>query len=118
MSVVDTASDLGSKLSDIADNMGEMGRAAARALESRRGDTAATLHGAAATLRSTGDQVREKIDELVNTVADKLENAASYMEGVGSPRRRTATAQVLMAGGIALVVGIAMWRLSRQRPTY
>jgi len=112
MSVVDTASQLGSTLSEIAGRMSDGSRAAGRAIEDRRSDTAATLHGAAGALRTAADQVRERMDELVDSVVDKLETAASYIEGRNG-RRSSSGTQLLVAGGIAFLVGFAMWRLTR-----
>ena len=115
MSVLETASQLGSKLSEIAENVGDVSRVAGKAWQSRRGDTADTLQNAAVALRAASDQVRESIDQLVEGVAGKLETAASYLDG-GKSSRQFAGGQLLVAGSIAFLIGFALWRFTRNNP--
>ena len=113
MNVVDTAARIGWTLAKIADNVGDARRDAGKVVRHRRQDTAHTLHGAADSLRATGDQVRERIDEVVSGVANRLEDAAHFVEGRNGRRRHSTAEQLLVAGGITFLVGFAMWRLTR-----
>jgi ABC-type transporter Mla subunit MlaD len=112
MSVLDTASQLGAKLTEIADNVGDVSRVAGKALQNRRGDTADALQNAAAALRTASDQVRDTIDQVVEGVASKLETAASYVEG-GGRGRQFAAGQIIVAASVAFLIGFAMWRFTR-----
>jgi ElaB/YqjD/DUF883 family membrane-anchored ribosome-binding protein len=113
----ETASQLGSKLSEIRDSVEDLGRAAGKKLDEARNETAAGLHTAASSIRTTGRHNSKQIDKLTTSAADKLDATASYIKEhdmrrvIASMRhfiRRHQKESLMVAAGIGVLGGFAV----------
>lgn len=75
--VTETAPEFGKEAQE---SMEELGRSAGRRLDKAREETGAALHTAASSVRTTGRQGSEAIDNLATSAADQLDATASYIE--------------------------------------
>ena len=120
----ETASQLGSKVSEIRDQVEDLGRAAGKKLDQTRNETAAAFHTAASSVRTTGRHSSEKIDTLATSAAEKLDATASYIQDhdmrslIASIRhivRRHPTRSVMVASGIGFLGGFAVRQVTHSR---
>ena len=94
----------------------ELGRSAGRGLDEAREETGGTLHAAASSVRTTGRKSSEAIDNLATSAADRLDAAASYVEGHdlrGMVRRfglRHLTGSLVAAAAVGFLAGSALSR--------
>ena len=114
--VMKTASELGK---DAKESLEELGRSAGRKLDDARDETGGALHAAASSVRTTGRQGSEAIDNLATGTADRLDATASYIEdhdlrdaftGLRRFARRHLTGCVLAAVAIGFLAGSALSR--------
>ena len=117
--VVDAASELGK---DARESVEELGRTAGRKLDDAREDTAGALHTAASSVRKTGRQGSEVIDNLATGAADRLDATASYVEdhdledafnGLRKFARRHVTGSLVFAVAIGFFAGAALNRVAQ-----
>jgi len=113
--LVDAASQLTSKISEAAVNAEEWSQVASQRLEQKRHQTAAALHGAAAGLRATRGNVHGKIDEVVTSAANRLDDAASYVHHGRKARTELDMERAVVAGAACFLVGLTLWRALRPR---
>ncbi len=71
------ASELGTEAKETVE---ELRRSAGKKLEAARHQTADALHAAASSVRETGRQGSEAIDNIAGGTADRLDATASYVE--------------------------------------
>ena len=99
----------------------ELGRSAGRRVDEARDETAEALHKAASSVRTTGRQGSEAIDNLAAGAADRLDASASYIEdhdlrsavaGLQRFGRRHLAGSLLVAGVIGVLAGSALNRLT------
>jgi ElaB/YqjD/DUF883 family membrane-anchored ribosome-binding protein len=118
--MTDTASELGK---DAKESLDELGRSAGRRLDDARDDTAGALHTAAYSVRRTGRQGSEAIDNLATGAADRLDATASYVEdhdlqdvldGLRRFGRRHLTGSLVVAGAIGFLAGAAFNRVAHK----
>ena len=114
--VTETAPEFGNEAQE---SMAELGRSAGRRLDEAREETGAALHTAASSVRTTGRQGSEAIDNLATGTADRLDATASYIEdhdlkaALTSLRRfgrRYPTGSLVAAAAIGFLAGSALCR--------
>ena len=114
--VTETASELGKEARESID---ELVRSAGRKLDDARDETGGALHAAASSVRTTGRQGSEAIDNLAAGTADRLDATASYIEdhdlrdvltGLRRFGRRHLTGCLLAAAAIGFLAGTALSR--------
>jgi hypothetical protein len=114
--VTETASELGKEAKDSVE---ELGRSAGRRMDAARTETGAALHTAASSVRSTGRQGAEAVDNLATGAADRLDATASLVEdhdlsdaltGLRRFGRRHLTGSLLAAAAFGFVAGSAIRR--------
>jgi ElaB/YqjD/DUF883 family membrane-anchored ribosome-binding protein len=114
--VMDAASELGK---DAKEAVEEMGRSAGRRLDDARDDTAGALHTAASSVRRTGRQGAEAVDNLAAGTADRLDSTACYVEnhdlrdvfsGLQKFGRRHLTGSVVFAAAVGFLAGAVLNR--------
>ena len=114
--VTESASELGKEARESID---ELVRSAGRKLDDARDETGGALHAAASSVRTTGRQGSEAIDNLATGTADRLDATASYIEdhdlrdaftGLRRFARRHLTGCVLAAVAIGFLAGSALSR--------
>ena len=114
--LTDAASELGK---DAKESVEELGRSAGRKLDDAREETAGALHTAASSVRRTGRQGSEAIDNLATGAADRLDATASYVEdhdlndafnGLRKFARRHLTGSLVFAVAIGFLAGAALNR--------
>jgi len=117
--VTETASELGKEAKESFD---ELVRSAGRRLDSARDETGGALHAAASSVRATGRQGSEAIDNLTTGAADRLDATASYIEdhdlrdvlnGLRRFARRHLTGSLVAAVALGFLAGSALSRISR-----
>ena len=115
--LTDAASELGK---DAKESVEELGRSAGRKLDDAREDTAGALHTAASSVRRTGRQGSEAIDNLATGAADRLDATASYVEdhdlsdaiqGLRRFGRHHLTGSLVFATAVGFLAGAALNRL-------
>jgi ElaB/YqjD/DUF883 family membrane-anchored ribosome-binding protein len=74
-----TAPHLGEELSGTVEQVADLARSAGKKLDEARYETADALAGAACSVRTTGRQGSEAIDDLANSAASKLDSTAAYV---------------------------------------
>ena len=116
LTFTEQASELGK---DAKESIEELRRSAGRKLESARDETADALHAAASSVRATGRQGSEAIDNIADSAADRLDATASYVEdrdlrdayrGLRRFCRRHLSGSVLAAAAVGFVAGSALSR--------
>lgn len=121
--VTETASDLGK---DAKESMEQLGRSAGRRLDEVRTDTGAALHTAASSVRSTGRQGAEAIDNLATGTADRLDATATLVEdhdlsdvltGLRKYSRQHIGRSLIAAAAVGFIAGSAMRRASHRCKT-
>ena len=114
--LADTASELGK---DARESVEELGRSAGRKLDEARDQTAGALHTAASSVRKTGRQSSEAIDNLATGAADRLDATAAYVDNhdlqdafIGLRRfaRRHLTESIVFAAAMGFLAGAAINR--------
>lgn len=114
--VTETAANLGK---DAKRAVEEFSRSAGRKLDDAREDTAGALHTAASSVRRTGRQGSEAIDNLASGTADRLDATASYVDnhdledafnGLRKFARRHLAGSLVFAGAIGFLAGAALNR--------
>jgi ElaB/YqjD/DUF883 family membrane-anchored ribosome-binding protein len=97
----------------------ELGRSAGKRLDEARDDTGGALHSAASSVRATGRQGSEAIDNLAASTANRLDATASYIEdhdlsdlftGLRRFARRHLTGSLVAAAAIGFLAGSALSR--------
>lgn len=115
-SVTETASELGK---EARQSVEELSRSAGKRLDAVRTETGAALHTAASSVRATGRQGSEAIDNLATGAADRLDATASIVEdhdlrdaltGLRRFGRRHLTGSLLAAAAFGFLAGSAMRR--------
>lgn len=116
--VTETASELGTQARE---SIEELGRAAGRKLDEARGETGDALHAAASSVRATGRQGSEAIDNLATGAAGRLDATASYIEdhdlksvatGLRRFSRQHLTGSLVAAAAIGFFAGSAIRRMT------
>jgi ABC-type transporter Mla subunit MlaD len=116
--VTDAASELGK---DAKESVEELGRTAGRKLDDARDQTGGALHAAASSVRKTGRQGSEAIDNFATGAADRLDATASYVEdhdlkevfkGLRKFARQHLTGSLVFAVAIGFLAGAALNRLA------
>jgi len=116
--VTDAASEFGK---DAKESLEELGRSAGGRLDDARDDTVDALHTAASSVRRTGRQGSEAIDNLATGAADRLDATASYVEdhdlqdvlnGLRRFGRRHLTGSLVVAAAIGFLAGAAFNRVA------
>jgi ABC-type transporter Mla subunit MlaD len=116
--VSETASELGKEAKESID---ELVRSAGKKLDDARDDTGDALHAAASSVRTTGRQGSEAIDNLATGAADRLDATASYIEdhdlkdvytGLRRFARRHLTGSLVAAVAIGFLAGSALSRVT------
>lgn len=74
-----TAPHLGEELPGTVEQVANLARTAGEKLDEVRYETADTLAGAASSVRATGRQGSEAIEDLANNAASKLDSSAAYV---------------------------------------
>jgi hypothetical protein len=114
--VTETAREFGKETQA---SMEELGRSAGRKLDEAREETGAALHTAASSVRTTGRQGSEAIDNLATGAADRLDATASYIEdhdlqaaltNLRRFGRRHPTGSLMAAVAIGFLAGSALCR--------
>jgi ABC-type transporter Mla subunit MlaD len=114
--VTESASELGKEARESID---ELVRSAGRKLDDARDETGGALHAAASSVRTTGRQGSEAIDNLASGTADRLDATASYIEdhdlrdvltGLRRFGRRHLAGCLLGAAAIGFLAGSALNR--------
>jgi hypothetical protein len=109
-------SDLGK---DAKESIEELRQSAGRKLEAARGETVDALHAAATSVRATGRQGSEAIDNIADNAADRLDATASYVEdrdlreaftGLRRFCRRHLTGSLMAAAAVGFVAGTGLSR--------
>lgn len=77
-----TASYVGEELSGAVKQVADLGRTAGEKLDEVRYGTADALAGAGSSLRTTGRQGSEGIDDLAKSAASKLDSTATSTSGI------------------------------------
>lgn len=78
--LMETASQLGARVSEAKEQAEDLGRTAAKKLDEMRNQTADALRTAASSVRTTGRQSSETIDHCATSTAERLDATASYVE--------------------------------------
>ena len=116
--VMKTASELGK---DAKESLEELGRSAGRKLDDARDETAGALHTAASSVRRTGRQGSEAIDNFAAGAADRLDATASYVEdhdlqdvfnGLRRFARRHVTGSLVFVAACGFLAGAALNRVA------
>jgi hypothetical protein len=116
--LTDAASELGKHAKESAE---ELGRSAGRKLEGARCETAGALHSAASSVRRTGRQGSEAIDNLATGAADRLEATATYVQdhdlrdvftGLRRFGRRHLAGSLVVAVAVGFFAGAALNRVA------
>ena len=119
--LMETASQLGAKVSEAKKQAEDLGRTAAKKLDEVRNETAGALRTAASSVRSTGRQSSEIIDDCATNTADKLDATASYVEehdlrgvanGFRQVVRRHPTGSLMVAASIGFFASSAIRRMT------
>ncbi len=109
-------------LKTLSEKASELGKEAGRKLDEVRDETGSALHTAAATVRTTGRQGSEAIDNLAASTAARLDATAAYIEdhdlirmysGLRGYGRRHMAGSMLAAAAIGFLAGSAINRLTR-----
>jgi len=117
--VTDTASEL---RKEAKESVEQLSRSAGRRLDTVRTETGAALHTAASSVRATGRQGAEAIDNLTAGAADRLDATASLVEdhdlsdvltGLRRFGRRHMAGSLVAAAAIGFIFGSAMRRTPR-----
>lgn len=122
MTTLKTATESASELDkDAKESIEELVRSAGRRLDEARDETGEALHAAASSVRTTGRQGSEAIDNLATGTADRLDATASYIEdldlrdvftGLRRFGRRHLTGSLLAAAAIGFLAGSALSRMT------
>jgi ElaB/YqjD/DUF883 family membrane-anchored ribosome-binding protein len=116
--LTESASELGKEAKE---SMEELGRSAGRKLDEARHETGGALHTAASSVRKTGRQGSEAIDNLATSAADRLDATASFVEdhdlrdaftGLRRFGRRHLTGSLVAAAAIGFLAGSALRRVT------
>jgi ElaB/YqjD/DUF883 family membrane-anchored ribosome-binding protein len=119
--LMETASQLGAKVSEAKAQAEDLGRTAAKKLDEVRNETAGALRTAASSVRTTGRQSSEIIDNCATNTADRLDATASYVEqhdlrgaAIGFRRLvlRHPAGSLLVAAAIGFFAGSATRRMT------
>jgi ElaB/YqjD/DUF883 family membrane-anchored ribosome-binding protein len=119
--LTETASQLGAKVSEAKEQAADLGRAAAKKLDEVRTQTAGALRTAASSVRTTGHQSSEIIDNCTTNTADRLDATASYVEqhdmkgvarGFRQVVRRHPAGSFMIATAIGFCAGSAIRRMT------
>jgi hypothetical protein len=117
--VTDAVSELGN---DAKESVDELGRSAGRKLDDARGETAGALHSAASSVRRSGRQGSEAIDNLARGTADRLDATASYVDnhdlgdlfvGLRKFGRKHLTGSLVVAVAMGFLAGAALTRVAQ-----
>jgi ElaB/YqjD/DUF883 family membrane-anchored ribosome-binding protein len=104
---------------DAKESIEDMGRSAGEKLDGARDQTAGALHTAASSVRKTGRQGSEAIDDLATGTADRLDATASYLDnhdlqdavnGLRSFARHHLRESLVFAVAIGFLAGAALNR--------
>src|SRR5579872_3404911 len=118
----ETASQIGVKVAEAQGRAEEMSRAAGKALDDARNDTAGALHTAASSVRTSARQGCDVLDGVAARAAYKLDATASYVEdhdlrslfaGCRHFIRRHPSESVILAATIGFFAGSAVRRITR-----
>jgi len=118
--LTETASELGK---DAKESLEDLSRSAGRRLDEARDETAGALHTAASSVRKTGRQGSDAIDNLATGAADRLDATASYVEdhdlrdvfyGLRRFGSRHLTGSLVAAGAIGFLAGAALNRATHR----
>jgi hypothetical protein len=122
LTTLKTATESASELDkDAKESIEELVRSAGRRLDEARDETGEALHAAASSVRTTGRQGSEAIDNLATGTADRLDATASYIEdldlrdvftGLRRFGRRHLTGSLLAAAAIGFLAGSALSRMT------
>lgn len=120
MTTVHTFNEQVSELGqDAKESIEEVRRSAGRKMEEARDETADALHAAASSVRASGRQGSEAIDNIAGCAADRLDATASYVEdhdlrdaftGLRRFCRRHLRGSLLAAAAVGFVAGSALSR--------
>ena len=120
MNTIETLNEQVSELGkDANESIEEVRRSAGRKLEEARDGTADALHAAASSVRATGRQGSEAIDNIAGGAADRLDATASYVgdrdlrdafTGLRRFCRRHLSGSLLAAAAVGFVAGSALSR--------
>ena len=111
-------------LKTLSEKASEFGKEAVRKLDEVRDETGGALHNAAATVRTTGRQGSDAIENLAASTAARLDATAAYIEdhdltrvysGLRGYGRRHMAVSMLAAAAIGFLAGAAISRLTRSR---
>jgi ElaB/YqjD/DUF883 family membrane-anchored ribosome-binding protein len=114
--LTDAASELGK---DARESVEQLGRSAGKRMDMARDQTAGALYTAASSVRETGRQGSEAIDNLATGAADRLDATASFVDnhdlgdvfnGLRKFCHRHMTESLVVAAAIGLLVGAALHR--------
>jgi hypothetical protein len=117
-----TMSRLDEKVSRIAEHVEDLGREAADTLDHARNETAGGLHAAASSIRKGGRQGSKAIEDVAEGAASSLDEVGSYIKKHDLKRtvrdsrelvRRYPAESLVLAGGVGLLAGLAIWRLAQ-----
>jgi ElaB/YqjD/DUF883 family membrane-anchored ribosome-binding protein len=115
--LTEAAATIGDKASEVGERAEDLVRAAGKKLKEARNETVDGLQRAASSVRATGRQGSEAIDNLANSAADKLDATASYVEnydprdvltGLRRAIRRYPAGSLVIATTIGLFAGCAI----------
>lgn len=117
MSMTETASDLGERLSGAKEQVKDLGRTAGEKLDEARHWTAKKVQTAASSVRTVGRHGSEAIDGLAGDTAGKLDATAAYVRS-GDARsmfadlrqviRRHPTGLFVIAAAVGFLVGASI----------
>lgn len=119
--LMETASQLGAKVSEAKEQAEDLGRTAAKKLDQVRNQTADALRTAASSVRTTGRQSSEIIDNCAADTADRLDATASYVEqhdlrgvanGIRQVVRRHPGSSLMVATALGFFAGSAIRRMT------
>lgn len=119
--LMETASQLGAKVSEAKEQAEDLGRTAVKKLDEVRNQTADALRTAASSVRSTGRQSSEIIDNCSTNTADRLDATASFVEqhdlrglanGFRQVVRRHPGSSLMVATAIGFVAASAIRRMT------
>ena len=114
MTMTETASHLGEKLSDAKEQVKGLGRTAGEKVDQARHKTAEGLQTAASSVRAAGRYGSEAIDSLATNTAGQLDSAATYvgdyhagglLAHLRQVVRRNPASFLIMVATIGFVVG-------------
>ena len=122
MSTLRTVTEAASELrKEAKESVEELGRSAASQLDEARDQTAGALHTAASSVRKTGRQGSEAIDNFATSAADRLDATASFVEAhdlrgflpdLRRFGRRHLTGSLVAAVAIGFLAGSALRRVA------